>query len=255
MRPRRVVVLAVVQLALASACGGRPAATVATASPSLAPRPAATPSVEALLPAGSATLVARARSGLFRVYEQPGPGAVMTAKLRASNDWAQPIWLPAIGAFTDADATVWYHVRLPIRPTGTTGWVRAHDVRTRALHERIVVDLSAHRLWRSVAGQPAQSFSVGVGAPGFPTTAGRFFVWARVPLADPTGPYGVLALGLSGFSDVITDWDGGGRMAIHGTTDPTDRGQDVSHGCVRVFNPQMATLANVSLGTPVWIRP
>ena len=72
-----------------------------------------------------------------------------------------------------------------------------------------------------------------------PTAAGRFFVWARVPTHDPTGPYGVFALGLSGFSDVITDWVGGGRIAIHGTADPSDRGLDVSHGCVRVYNPQM----------------
>ena len=89
--------------------------------------------------------------------------------------------------------------------------------------------------------------------PTSPTAPGHFFVWARVP-SDPAGPYGVLALGLSGFSDVITDWVGGGRLAIHGTSHPSDRGEDVSHGCVRVFNPQMLSLADVSLGTPVWIH-
>ena len=97
------------------------------------------------------------------------------------------------------------------------------------------------------------SYAVGVGAAATPTAPGHFFVWARVP-SDPAGPYGVLALGLSGFSDVITDWVGGGRLAIHGTSHPSDRGEDVSHGCVRVFNPQMLSLADVSLGTPVWIH-
>ena len=59
---------------------------------------------------------------------------------------------------------------------------------------------------------------------------------------------------LSGFSNVITEWVGGGRMAIHGTSDPSDRGHDVSYGCVRVYNPQMKDLTDVPLGTPVWIH-
>jgi lipoprotein-anchoring transpeptidase ErfK/SrfK len=198
--------------------------------------------------------VAAARSQRFRIFKHPGPGAVLSARQPGVNDWRQPIWLPAIDAFADADGAVWYEVRLPVRPTGATGWLRADDVRTRELRERIVVDLSAHRLWRHIAGQRTRSFTVGVGAPTTPTTPGRFFVWARVPTGDPTGPYGAFALGLSGFSDVITDWVGGGRLAIHGTSDPADRGFDVSHGCVRVFNPQMRTLADVPMGTPVWIR-
>jgi lipoprotein-anchoring transpeptidase ErfK/SrfK len=94
-----------------------------------------------------------------------------------------------------------------------------------------------------------------VGSPTYPTSPGRFFVWALVDYPHPFGPYGSYALGLSGFSDVITDWPGGGRMAIHGTADPTDRGQAVSHGCIRVFNPQLEHLRNVPLGTPVVIRP
>jgi lipoprotein-anchoring transpeptidase ErfK/SrfK len=101
-------------------------------------------------------------------------------------------------------------------------------------------------------GERVRSILVGVGTATFPTTPGSFFVWARLTY-DPPGVYGVGALGLSGFSEVITDWAGGGRMAIHGTSDPTNRGHDVSHGCVRVFNPQMAQLAGVRMGTPVLI--
>jgi lipoprotein-anchoring transpeptidase ErfK/SrfK len=44
-------------------------------------------------------------------------------------------------------------------------------------------------------------------------------------------------------------------MAIHGTIDPSHLGRDVSHGCVRVLNPQMLELRDVPLGTPVLIRP
>jgi lipoprotein-anchoring transpeptidase ErfK/SrfK len=156
-------------------------------------------------------------------------------------------------SFVDAEGTDWYRVRVPIRPNGTTGWVRGSQVAGRDVGERIEVDLSEHRLWRVSDGRTAATYEVGVGAPASPTPTGRFFIWARVP-SDPNGPYGVLALGLSGFSDVITDWVGGGRLAIHGTAHASDRGADVSHGCVRVFNPQMSLLADISLGTPVWIH-
>jgi lipoprotein-anchoring transpeptidase ErfK/SrfK len=83
---------------------------------------------------------------------------------------------------------------------------------------------------------------------------GTFYVWAQVPQASPFGPYGVFALGLSGFSPVLKDWPGGGRMAIHGTSDPADQGQMVSHGCVRVYNPDMTLLKHVPMGTPVVIH-
>jgi lipoprotein-anchoring transpeptidase ErfK/SrfK len=245
---RRIAMGAVCCLLVA--CVRTSAATTTSAPP---PTSAAVPAAQATLLPGDATLVLRARTARFLVYDHPGPGAVRSYTLAATNDWGQPLWLPATDAFVDADGTDWYHVRLPIRPNGTTGWVRGSDVTRRDLGERIEVDLSDHRLWRITDGRTVATFEVGVGAPATPTVPGHYFVWARVP-SDPSGPYGVLALGLSGFSDVITDWAGGGRLAIHGTADAADRGADVSHGCVRVFNPQMASLADVSLGTPVWIH-
>ena len=63
-----------------------------------------------------------------------------------------------------------------------------------------------------------------------------------------------IALGLSGFSPVLKNWPGGGRMAIHGTAHPDDRGLMVSHGCVRVYNDDMVDLRRVPLGTPVVIK-
>jgi lipoprotein-anchoring transpeptidase ErfK/SrfK len=219
-------------------------------SPSVAAAVAATPLLH-----GAGTTVVRADGGRFHVYRRPGPGAILAMRFPATNDWAQPLALPTVGGFVDAEGTAWYHVRLPIRPNGTVGWVRGDQVQTRDLRERIVVDLSTHRLRRIAAGDTIDTISIGTGAPTTPTPPGRFFVWAHVPTGEPHGPYGVFALGLSGFSDVITDWVGGGRLAIHGTDDPNDRGLDVSHGCVRVFNPQMARLTDVPLGTPVWIHP
>lgn len=248
---RRIFLVALLTLA---ACGGQPVAPLPPSSftPAETARPTQSPSPE---PEPTGTRVVTAEGESFRVFEQPGPGAVLAQEIASENDWGQRIALPVVGGFEDDEGTGWLHVLLPNRPNGSQGWLRADEVRSRKIASRIVVDLSDHSLARFQGGQRVARFSVGVGVPGYPTTPGRFFVWARVPYDPPTGAYGVFALGLSAFSDVITDWVGGGRMAIHGTTDPSDRGKDVSHGCVRVYNPQMEELIDVPLGTPVIIRP
>jgi lipoprotein-anchoring transpeptidase ErfK/SrfK len=78
-------------------------------------------------------------------------------------------------------------------------------------------------------------------------------VWVKIHYASPYQPYGIAALGLSGFSPVLSDWPGGGRMAIHGTSSSSDLGNAVSHGCVRVYNDDLKSLLDVPLGTPVEI--
>jgi L,D-transpeptidase catalytic domain len=197
--------------------------------------------------------VAAAKSGRFRVYASPRPGGGHRPS-RAVNDWGQPLWLPVIGERVVAGHP-WFHVRLPVRPNGSTGWLRAGTVLMSTVPDRIVVRLRRHTLTRYDGGEEIERYRVAVGKASTPTATGRFFVWARVGYDDTDGPYGNFALGLSGFSDVITDWPGGGRMAIHGTSDPNLAGRDVSNGCIRVFNPLMATLIEVPIGTTVIIRP
>ncbi len=251
---RRAFLAAV--LVLAAACGGEPVAAPTQTSASPTPPAPASPTPEPdPEPEPTGTRAVTAQGPALRVFEQPGPGAVLAQEIPAENDWGQRIALPVVGGFEDEEGTEWLRVMLPDRPNGSQGWLRGDEVRSREVASRIVVDLSDHSLTRFQDGQRVSRFSVGVGVPAYPTTSGRFFVWARVPYDPPTGAYGVFALGLSAFSDVITDWVGGGRMAIHGTTNPTDRGRDVSHGCVRVYNPQMEELMDVPLGTPVVIRP
>ena len=99
------------------------------------------------------------------------------------------------------------------------------------------------------------SFPVCVGARSTPTPSGDFFIDQRIR-TSPGGAYGPLALGLSAFSDVLTDWPGGGRWASTAPTAPSSIGRDVSHGCVRLRNADILALGNlVELGTPVFIRP
>jgi hypothetical protein len=237
-------------LILAVACGGGGRAV--TVSP-----PSGTVAVPVVAGAAVADRdgfeVVRAVGEGFDVY--PSVGANHSNFLPATNDWYQLLWLPIVRTRRDAQGTEWLNVRLPVRPNGSTGWIRAADVQLRRVPDRIVIDLSERRLWHYESHRLDESLPVAIGTPSTPTTTGHFFVWARVRYADAGGPYGVFALGLSGFSNVITDWVGGGRLAIHGTDDPADRGLAVSHGCVRVLNHQIRRLNDVPLGTPVLIRP
>lgn len=155
----------------------------------------------------------------------------------------------------DGAGTRWLRLHLPIRPNGTSAWIREDDVaRLLEREERVVVDLSSRTLRHFRGDELVRKLDVGIGSMATPTAVGTFSIWVKVDYDDPTGPYGTFALGLTGFSPVLKDWPGGGRLAIHGTDDPADRGRQVSSGCIRVFNPELELLRHLPLGTPVTIR-
>ena len=255
--PRTAV--AVLLLLLATVCS-RPAALpvrpAGFVEPSLSPGAASSfAPVLPEMPGGPSTVVVRTLLDRFEVYRRPGSTEPIAWTLWATNPWGQPLEYPVLKV-REVDGAAWLRVRLPIRPNGSTGWVRADQVRWRTVKERIVVDLSEHTLWHYRGGRLRTTLTVAVGAPETPTPPGSYFVWAQVSYDHPNGPYGAYALGLSGFSRVLRDWPGGGRLAIHGTGDPADIGRNVSNGCVRVYNPDLLrTLRGVPLGTPVLIRP
>jgi lipoprotein-anchoring transpeptidase ErfK/SrfK len=148
-----------------------------------------------------------------------------------------------------------YKVQLPIRPSGATGWVRAVDVRLRAVHTRIVVDLSQRRITLFRDGRTVLVATAVIGAPSTPTPTGRFYVNQRLLAANPAGAYGPGAVGISAFSPVLLNWAQGGPIAIHGTNAPDMIGSAVSHGCLRVRNADIRRLLRLAEeGTPVEIR-
>jgi hypothetical protein len=149
----------------------------------------------------------------------------------------------------------WLQVRLPIRPNGSTGWVRARDVELRPVTDLVVVDLTARTLTWTRAGVEVIRTAIAVGAPDTPTPTGRFYVTDLLDTPDG-GAYGPYAVGLSAHSDQLTEFGGGdGQIGVHGTSDSSSIGAAVSHGCVRVPNDVITRLAtSVPLGTPVTIR-
>jgi lipoprotein-anchoring transpeptidase ErfK/SrfK len=238
---------------------------VACSSAAAAPRrssslsPSAPPAVAvAAVPPGpvlpKGTFVVRSKTPNLTIWRRPTIASGQRFSFPSQNPVGQPLSFLVTSTARDAAGDPWLRILLPIRPNESAGWVRMGAVTTRRVRQRIVVDLSERSLRYFRDGELAERFSVGIGAATTPTAVGTFYVWAQVPQASASGPYGIFALGLSGFSPVLKDWPGGGRMAIHGTADPGDRGQMVSHGCVRVYNADMARLKDVPLGTPVLIQ-
>lgn len=154
-----------------------------------------------------------------------------------------------------AGGRLWARVRLPVLPNNTTGWIPRDalggyvDVDTHLIVdlERLTATLLAHR-------RPVFRALIGIGQARWPTPTGNFYI--RNKLSDFDDPfYGPVAFGTSARSAVLTDWPAGGFIGIHGTNRPEILPGRVSHGCIRLRNADILTLARLMpVGTPVTIR-
>jgi lipoprotein-anchoring transpeptidase ErfK/SrfK len=151
----------------------------------------------------------------------------------------------------------WLRVALPVRPNGSTGWVRVADVELSVHDYRIDVFLGDHRMVVRRGGEVLVDEPVGIGRQDRPTPGGAYYTW--VLIAPTNSGYGAYAYGLSGFSEVLASFAGGdGRLGIHGTTDTDSIGRDVSSGCVRVSDTVITRLVEeigLPLGVPVEVHP
>jgi lipoprotein-anchoring transpeptidase ErfK/SrfK len=149
----------------------------------------------------------------------------------------------------------WVQAYIPVRPNETTAWMPADDVSISFVTTHIVVNLTARQLTLYRDNAPVFQTPVAPGAPSSPTPTGSFFVAYIVKLTDPGGPYGPFALGTSAFSNTYFSFEGGpGQVGIHGTDQPWVIGSYASHGCVRLPNSAITTVATQILpGTPVEI--
>jgi lipoprotein-anchoring transpeptidase ErfK/SrfK len=149
----------------------------------------------------------------------------------------------------------WVKVALPVRPNGSSGWVKIEQVSLKEDPYRLDVDEKAHqlRLFKDDALQ--QTFPIGVGKAETPTPGGTYYLRVLIKTTQPTGAYGPYAYGLNGFSPVLKDFAGGdGVIGLHGTNEPDSVGKDVSHGCIRLHNSDILQLVKIlPLGTPVKI--
>jgi lipoprotein-anchoring transpeptidase ErfK/SrfK len=185
-------------------------------------------------------------------YARPGVG--LLDRFGRIDENGYPTVFGVLGARMGAHCKpIWYRVRLPTPPNGSTGWVAAGTVRLYRVTMRIVVRLSTRRLVVFRSGKRVFGARVAVGTAQTPTPVGHFFVNERF-LLDSPGPFGAAALGISAHSDVLKNWVQGGPIALHGTDDPASIGAAATHGCIRLANGDMRRLfALVPAGTPVSI--
>ena len=186
------------------------------------------------------------------VRSSPRRSAAVVTRLRFFTEDGLPEVYVALRSRRVGKAT-WVHVRVPMRPNGTTGWVRASALGPlNVVRTRLVVDRGTLRAVLLRGGKAIWRAPVGVGAAGTPTPGGRFHIRER--LRGMGGSYGPWAFGTSAYS-VLSDWPGGGVIGIHGTDQPGLLPGRPSHGCVRVRNADIRRLARLMpIGTPVLIR-
>jgi lipoprotein-anchoring transpeptidase ErfK/SrfK len=163
--------------------------------------------------------------------------------------------LPVVGEMISASGHAWVHVRLPGRPSGHTGWIRAELTRPTSTGWQITVKLSTRRVTVYRDGRVARRFLAVVGKPSTPTPRGRFFIEEAVALSrsDAGGPF---ALATSARSHVLQEFDGGpGQIALHGTHNLLGAlGTATSHGCVRLSTHAITWLSRrIGSGVPLTI--
>jgi lipoprotein-anchoring transpeptidase ErfK/SrfK len=158
----------------------------------------------------------------------------------------------------------WVEVLLPVRPNGSTGWVKAADVSITANPFAIKIELAKHTITVTNGNQVIYNGPVAVGATDpplpdvgkpTPTPTGEYYLRVLLQAPDPNTVYGPYAYGLSSHSDALSEFAGGdAEIGIHGNNDASVLGTDATHGCVRMDNAAITTLSKqLPLGTPVEI--
>lgn len=198
----------------------------------------------------SLSVVATALVPKVGVYDSPTAGAPSRTLPNPNPDGAALVFL------VDQAGTGWLRVLLPVRPNGSTGWVKAADVRLSRHTYHIEVRLSEFRIVVRRGSQVVLDAPVGVAKENTPTPGGRYYTTELLKPPNPNTVYGTYAYGLSGFSEVLESFNGGpGQLGIHGTNDPSSIGKRVSSGCVRMRNEDIEKLAAMlPVGVPVDIK-
>jgi hypothetical protein len=188
------------------------------------------------------------------IYAAPFTSSRKVARLRFATEDGFPEVYLLLREWRDPMGQTWFRVRIPKRPNGQQGWVKAQALDPpQVVRTLLVIDRRRLRATLFKKRRRTWSSPVGVGKPGTPTPRGRFWIRERMSTGDPGGLYGPVAFGTSAYSS-LSDWPGGGVVGIHGTNAPELIPGRPSHGCVRVPNRAIKRLAKLMpIGTPVRI--
>lgn len=198
------------------------------------------------------TMVAAVRGGAS-LPMRARPGGRTVARVQARTEFGSRTALSVA-----KERGHWLGVRSPDLPDERLGWV---DARSDALSldrttYSITADLSRKRVELRRGDRLVKRLSVAIGRPESPTPTGRFAVTDKLAGGDYGSYYGCCILALSGHqSNPPPGWQGGNRLAIHGTNAPSTIGTAASAGCLRGSDSALQVLMrHVPVGTPVRIQ-
>ncbi|CAA9479286.1 MAG: ErfK/YbiS/YcfS/YnhG [uncultured Solirubrobacteraceae bacterium] len=251
---RRCVRVAVA-CALAGACAAPPASGATSAADSRAVRPIGANGTLGDERLSDERRVTRYAGAVARaaVRHKPSTRSARVGRLRYLTEDGPFEVYPVLESQVDAAGRTWLRIRLPMRPSGRTGWVQRNDLGTlHAVRTMLRVNRGTLRATLYRDGRRIWSSPIGVGTAATPTPAGNFWIRSRLRgLGSPV--YGPYAFGTAAYS-VLSDWPGGGVIGVHGTDQPELIPGRPSHGCIRVPNAAITRLWQLMpIGTPVQI--
>jgi hypothetical protein len=179
------------------------------------------------------------------------PAGRPIARLTPRTEFTTPRVMPVI-----ARRGRWLGVISSKAPDDRLAWVAASRVSLYRVAFSIEVSLARRTVVVRRDGKVVQRFTVAVGSAATPTPTGRFAVTDKLLTREPGGPYGCCILALSGHQPHLREgWQGGDRIAIHGTDAPASIGKAASNGCLRAPEAAIARAVRlVPIGTIVRIR-
>ena len=258
----RLAALVLLPLLVLGACG------TDKAKPEAAPDTSAATTTQAPANCGAPTtpdvhhVVYAKQPGQIAVYANPGdPAPMQSFADPRKTDSDPPLDVPLVFLVNDeptTDSCKWINVMLPVRPNGSTGWVKRDDVRVEQQDFRIDVYLNEFNLKAYKGTEMILDVPIGVASDNAPTPGGLYYTTELLKSSDPA--YGPWAFGLSGFSESLASFNGGqAQLGLHGTNQPEKIGTKVSHGCIRLKNEDIEALVaqvtgqNAEQGIPVQV--
>ena len=181
------------------------------------------------------------------------PKGRMVARARSLTEFGDPRVMSIA-----AQRGPWLGVVATERPNGKLAWVHMENrgLDFRRTQYSLHADLSGRWLELRRAGRRIRRLNVAIGRPGSETPTGRYAVTDKLPGSSYGSYYGCCILALNGHQpNLPPGWNGGNRLAIHGTNAPGTIGAAASAGCLRAADSDLQVLMRrVPRGTPVFIR-
>jgi hypothetical protein len=188
------------------------------------------------------------------VFSRPSERARRITRLRLlTEDKFAEVYM-VLASWKNTAGNTWLKIRVPKRPNGLTGWVRAGALgELHTVHTLLRVNKHTLRLTLYDRGRKRFSARIGVGKAGTPTPTGHFWIREKFRVGGNT-IYGPRAIGTSAYAPTLSDWPGGGVVGLHGTNQPALIPGRPSHGCIRLRNADIRRLYRLApTGTPIEI--